>query len=181
MITSLLCLAFPLLLIYAAWHDVSTMTIPNWVSITLAAVFVPAAFAAGLSAEQIGWHLMFGAAVLIGCAVLFYLNVFGGGDAKVIAAASLWTGLGASAPFVFGMAIAGGALAGLLIVRPEGRLFFVNAQNVAERIGALVDGLDAGLENVGFIVIGVFIASWLLSAAIYRYKRYDELPVRRAA
>jgi high affinity sulfate transporter 1 len=27
---------------------------------------------------------------------------------------------------------------GLLIVRPEGRLFFVNAQNVAERIGALV-------------------------------------------
>jgi len=48
MITSLLCLAFPLLLIYAAWHDVSTMTIPNWVSITLAAVFVPAAFAAGL-------------------------------------------------------------------------------------------------------------------------------------
>ncbi len=48
-------------------------------------------------------------------------------------------------------------------------------------IGALVDGLDAGLENVGFIVIGVFIVSWLLSAAIYRYKRYDQLPVRRAA
>ena len=89
MITSLLCLAFPLLLIYAAWHDVSTMTIPNWVSISLAAVFVPAAFAAGLSPEQIGWHLVFGAAVLIGCAVLFYLNVFGGGDAKVIAAGIL--------------------------------------------------------------------------------------------
>jgi len=27
---------------------------------------------------------------------------------------------------------------GLLVVRPEGRLFFVNVQNVAERIGALV-------------------------------------------
>ena len=115
MITSLLCLAFPLLLIYAAWHDVSTMTIPNWVSITLAAVFVPAAFAAGLPAEQIGWHLVFGAAVLIGCATLFYLNVFGGGDAKVIAAASLWTGMAASAPFVLWMVIAGGALAGFLI------------------------------------------------------------------
>ncbi len=115
MITSLLCLAFPLLLIYAAWHDVSTMTIPNWVSILLAALFVPAAMAAGLSFEQIGWHLVFGAGVLIACAGLFYLNVFGGGDAKVIAAASLWTGLGASAPFVMGMAIAGGALAGLLI------------------------------------------------------------------
>jgi len=116
MITSLLCLTFPLLLIYAAWHDVSTMTIPNWVSIALAAAFLPAAMAAGLTLEEIGWHLVFGAAVLIACAVLFYLNVFGGGDAKVIAAASLWTGLAGSAPFVTGMAIAGGALAAVLIV-----------------------------------------------------------------
>ncbi len=116
MVTTLLCLAFPLLLIYAAWHDVSTMTIPNWVSISLGVLFIPAAMAAGLSMDEIGWHLVFGAGVLIVCAGLFYLNVFGGGDAKVIAAASLWTGLSASAPFVMGMAIAGGALAGLLIV-----------------------------------------------------------------
>jgi prepilin peptidase CpaA len=116
MIVSLLCLAFPLLLLYAAWHDVSTMTIPNWVSISLAVLFVPAAIAAGLRMDQIGMHLVFGAAVLLGCAVLFYLNVFGGGDAKVIAAASLWTGLAASAPFVMGMAIAGGLLAAVLIV-----------------------------------------------------------------
>ena len=72
--------------------------------------------AAGLNWHEIGWHLVFGAIVLVVCAVLFYLNVFGGGDAKVIAAASLWTGLAASAPFVLGMAIAGGALAGVLIV-----------------------------------------------------------------
>lgn len=116
MITSLLCLVFPLLLIYAAWHDVSTMTIPNWVSIILGLAFIPAAFAAGLSLEQIGMHLVFGAGVLILCAALFYLNVFGGGDAKVIAAASLWTGLAATAPFVMGMAIAGGVLAAVLIV-----------------------------------------------------------------
>lgn len=116
MITTLLCLAFPLLLIYAAWHDVSTMTIPNWVSIVLALAFIPAAFAAGLSLNEVGMHLVFGAVVLIVCAALFYMNVFGGGDAKVIAAASLWTGLSATAPFVMGMAIAGGALAGMLIV-----------------------------------------------------------------
>ncbi len=116
MITTLLCLVFPLLLIYAAWHDVSTMTIPNWVSIVLAVTFIPAALTAGLSLDQIGMHLVFGAIVLAVCAGLFYLNVFGGGDAKVIAAASLWTGLAASAPFVMGMAIAGGALAAVLIV-----------------------------------------------------------------
>lgn len=116
MITSLLCLAFPLLLLYAAWHDVSTMTIPNWVSISLAILFIPAAMAAGLSMDQIGMHLVFGAVVLLVCAALFYMSVFGGGDAKVIAAASLWIGLAASAPFVMGMALAGGVLAGVLII-----------------------------------------------------------------
>lgn len=47
--------------------------------------------------------------------------------------------------------------------------------------GGLMAALNAGLANVGFIVIGVFVASWALSALIYRWKRYDELPVRRAA
>ena len=116
MFVLLFCLAFPLLLLYAAWHDVSTMTIPNWVSISLAAAFVPAAIAAGITVEQIGWNLAFSAVVLLICAGLFYLNVFGGGDAKVIAAASLWTGLAGAASFVMGMAIAGGLLALVLIL-----------------------------------------------------------------
>jgi high-affinity nickel-transport protein len=47
------------------------------------------------------------------------------------------------------------------------------------RAGALIEQLDAGLENVGYLVIGVFAVSWLLSAAIYRWKRYDDLPVVR--
>jgi len=166
MLTSLLCLAFPLLLIYAAWHDVSTMTIPNWVSILLAATFVPAAFAAGLSVEQIGWHLVFGAIVLVACAALFYLNVFGGGDAKVIAAASLWIGLSAVAPFAFWMAVAGGGLAGVLIAMRRMKLKsekpwlarLLNPEEgapyaVAIAIGALVAApaspvLAAGLSGV---------------------------------
>lgn len=116
MIASVLCLTFPALLLYAAWSDLRTMEIPNWVSIALAIGFLPAAAAAGLSVGDIGMHLAFGAAVLIVCAVLFYLGVFGGGDAKVISAASLWTGLAASGQFVMGMAIAGGFLALVLIV-----------------------------------------------------------------
>jgi prepilin peptidase CpaA len=116
MITVLLCLAFPLLLTYAAWHDVTTMTIPNWVSIVLAALFIPAAVSAGLPMGQIGFHLAVSAAVLLLCAALFYLGIFGGGDAKVIAAASLWTGLAGGGSFVMGMAVAGGFLALTLIV-----------------------------------------------------------------
>ena len=38
---------------------------------------------------------------------------------------------------------------GLLIVRPEGRLFFVNAQYVAEQIDALVDEIQAARAGAG--------------------------------
>ena len=167
MIASLFCLAFPLLLLYAAWHDVSTMTIPNWVPIGLAAAFLPAAFAAGLPMQLVGLHLAFGAGVLLACAGLFYLGVFGGGDAKVIAAASLWTGLAGVSSFVMGMAIAGGVLAvSLILLRKmklaptkEWAIRLLSPQEgapyaVAIAIGALIAApaspvLAAGLAGMG--------------------------------
>lgn len=116
MIASLLCLAFPLLLLFAAWHDVSTMWIPNWVSIALGIAFIPAAMAAGLAMPQIGMHLIVGGVTLLICVILFYIGIFGGGDAKVIAAASLWVGLAGMTSFVFWMALAGGLLGIALII-----------------------------------------------------------------
>lgn len=163
MITSLFCLAFPALLLYAAWHDLSTMTIPNWVSIALAAAFVPAAAAAGLSMSDIGLHLAAGAVALLICAALFYLNVFGGGDAKVIAAASLWTGFGAAGPFVTGMALAGGALALTLIVLR--RMKLASEQPWAKRLLSPAEGAPYAVA----IAIGALIAapsSTVLAAGI---------------
>jgi len=40
-------------------------------------------------------------------------------------------------------------------------------------IGALNDNFG----SLGFLIIGVFVASWLVSALIYRLKRYDEVEV----
>jgi high-affinity nickel-transport protein len=51
----------------------------------------------------------------------------------------------------------------------------------AERFGLtgviwdFVGGLDFGL--IGFAIIGIFVVCWTLSTAIYRWKRYDDLPV----
>lgn len=41
----------------------------------------------------------------------------------------------------------------------------------------LIDTLSSHLENVGFIIIGVFIACWVISAINYRWKKYDTLTV----
>lgn len=41
----------------------------------------------------------------------------------------------------------------------------------------MIGTLNDNFNNLGFIIIGVFIFAWLASFIIYRVKRYDELPV----
>jgi nickel/cobalt transporter (NiCoT) family protein len=56
---------------------------------------------------------------------------------------------------------------------------------VAERFGLrgglwnFVRDLDFGI--IGFGIIGIFVASWTASTLIYRWKRYDSLPIRSAS
>jgi high-affinity nickel-transport protein len=43
-----------------------------------------------------------------------------------------------------------------------------------------IDGLNGGLANFGYLVVGIFIASWAISYLIYRWQGFDRLPVERA-
>lgn len=104
------------LLAASAWWDVTTMTIPNWVSIALTALFPVFALLNGMPLAQIGMHLAFGAGILVIGFLLFQINIMGGGDAKMIAATAVWTGLGAFAPFIVWMAIFGGVIAMTLLM-----------------------------------------------------------------
>lgn len=115
MIESLALVAFAALLAGAAYSDVATMTIPNWVSLVLAALFPVAAIASGAPLGQIGIHLLFGFGVLAIGFFLFQAGIIGGGDAKLIAAAAVWTGLAAFTAFAVWTAIAGGLLALVLL------------------------------------------------------------------
>lgn len=118
MLDALPLFAFGGLLLVAAYSDIATMTIPNWVSIALAAAFPVMALIVGMPLASIGWHLLFGFCILLLAFLLFQFNIFGGGDAKLIAAAAVWTGLSAFGEFALWTAIAGGVLAlSLLITR----------------------------------------------------------------
>jgi len=107
--------AFAGLLIYAASSDIARYIIPNWVSIALVAIFPAAALAHGMAWGEIGMHVVFGAAVLAIGFFLFAANIFGGGDAKLLAAASVWTGFTAFTPFILWTAVAGGLMAAALL------------------------------------------------------------------
>ena len=41
----------------------------------------------------------------------------------------------------------------------------------------LVGSLNDNLTNFGFVVVGIFVASWLISSIVYRVKGYDRLQV----
>ncbi len=108
---------FAALLIWAAAADVATMEIPNRISVLLFGLYPIAAFACGLPWQQILLHLAIGIGAFVLCWGMFMLGVFGGGDAKVLAAATVWTGLSpALSQFLLWTCIAGGVLAALAIV-----------------------------------------------------------------
>jgi high-affinity nickel-transport protein len=44
-----------------------------------------------------------------------------------------------------------------------------------------IGGLNDNLNALGFLIIGVFVATWLGSVALYRYKGLDDIDVPRVA
>jgi nickel/cobalt transporter (NiCoT) family protein len=47
------------------------------------------------------------------------------------------------------------------------------------RFWKVVGLLNDNFNNLGFIIIGIFVLAWAASVVIYRYKEYDSLEVRR--
>ena len=119
-----LLFVFPFAMAYAAASDLLTMRIANSVSLGLVAAFLVIALIAGMPAQEMLLHLAVGAALLLAGMLLFSLNLVGGGDAKLLAAAGLWIGYDQLVPFLLYVTIFGGALALLLLAYrrfPAGR------------------------------------------------------------
>ncbi|GAC1041236.1 A24 family peptidase [Rhizobium sp. No.120] len=110
-------LIFPLCMSIAAISDLLTMMIPNRISVALAISFFVLAPTVGLSFAEIAMHMAGAGAVFFACFTLFALNVMGGGDAKLLAAAALWFGFDASLlEFLIYVAFIGGVLTVLIMM-----------------------------------------------------------------
>lgn len=111
MIAFLSVTLFPCLMIIAGAGDALSMRIPNWLTLAIAAAFLPMALLAGMPWTLIGLHAAVGLGMFALGFVLFALGLFGGGDAKLLAAAGLWLGWPDLMPFLTMTAFAGGVLA----------------------------------------------------------------------
>ena len=41
----------------------------------------------------------------------------------------------------------------------------------------VIGDLNSGLAGFGYLVVGIFLASWLISYLLFRWQRLDQLPV----
>jgi prepilin peptidase CpaA len=106
----------PILAILAALTDLTSYTIPNWISLALAGAFALLAAAIGLPLQTIGVHVAVGIVALLAGMGLFALGWIGGGDAKLLSVCCLWFGWPGGREFLFDTALAGGAFSLLLIL-----------------------------------------------------------------
>jgi len=102
---------FPLIMIVAGAGDAISLRIPNWLTAGAATLFFPMAVATGMPFGELGLHLASGAGLFAAGFALFSLGLFGGGDAKLLAAAGLWFGWPQTLPFLVLTVLAGGVLA----------------------------------------------------------------------
>jgi prepilin peptidase CpaA len=98
------------MMVLAGIGDFMTFRIPNWLSAAVALAFIPMAMWTGMPWEAIGMHAAAGFALLVLGFALFAAGAFGGGDAKLMAAAALWFGYPDTVSFLAYTILAGGVL-----------------------------------------------------------------------
>jgi prepilin peptidase CpaA len=132
MIAILFQYSFIFLAIYAAVSDYQRLKIPNWISLTLCAMFLIYALRMESWAD-VGWHIAVGAGVFLAAVISYSFGVFGGGDVKMIGAVALWAGPERSVEFAMLTGLLGGALGVLILVA---RFVVRSYPDFADRPGA---------------------------------------------
>lgn len=154
-VSLLLLGVMPALVIIAGLKDLTTMRIPNWISLLLIVFFFPTALLMGLPLTTIALHVAVGFAALVVGAGMFALRWIGGGDAKLMAAACLWLGLQGSGMFLLWTGVMGGLFClALLFARFHSRPYLAGAPGWVVSL----------MEPKGDIPYGVAIAAGALMA-----------------
>jgi prepilin peptidase CpaA len=147
---------FPALAIVGGLKDLTSYTIPNWVSLALIAAFFPAALVSGAPLGEVGLCLAVGLGGLVLGMGMYAAGWIGGGDAKLFAVCGLWLGWPAALPFMLYTALAGGVVTfGILALR-------------SGWVAPAVAGAPSWLRNLGAhrgpLPYGVAIAAGALAA-----------------
>lgn len=147
MIEAAILVVFPFAMAFAAISDFLSMTIQNKVPLLLAAAFLLLAPLTGMPWPQFGLHVGAGMVVLVAGFALFAIRAMGGGDAKLLAATSLWMGWGMNLVTYLALAsMIGGALTLLILAyRKSPFAVFAGRVECLRRIADANEGIPYGV------------------------------------
>ncbi len=165
MLEYLLVFVFPFAMAFAAATDLLTMTIPNRLSIGLVVAFFALAPMAGLSWQDILSHMGAGSAMLLAGILLFSLGWLGGGDAKLLAAASLWLGLDQLVMFLAYVAAFGGVLAVAVLAYRSTPASALPLPGWAARLHAKGEGMPYGVAIAAGALVVYPATNWYAAFA----------------
>jgi len=107
----LIAAALAIALVRAAWGDLQTRTIPNWLNLAIAASAPLWWWAHGWGLwPDIAIQIAFATGIFVIFAACFAIGAMGGGDVKLITALSLWLPFVPLVRMLFVMAVLGGVV-----------------------------------------------------------------------
>jgi prepilin peptidase CpaA len=115
MLDTMALVIFPGLMVFAAFSDLFTMTIPNRVSLALTLGYFALAAYLPIPWQVLALHASCGVATLVLTFVMFQFKWIGGGDAKLASATALWLGWEHLLDYGVIASIAGGVLTVLIV------------------------------------------------------------------
>ena len=169
MLEAVILVVFPFAMLHAAISDMLSMTILNRVSLLLVGTFAVVAPMTGMEFNQIMMHVAAFALVLTVCFCLFATGAMGGGDAKLLAATSLWFGMSMDLLVYLVVASFFGGILTLAILRFRGSpvAVFAGQFEFLRRIGDSKEKIPYGIA-LGIGGLAVFPDSWMAEWVIHR-------------
>ncbi|MGO4833182.1 prepilin peptidase [Rhizobiaceae sp. 2RAB30] len=147
MLEAAIFVIFPFCMVFAAISDMMSMSIANRVSVLLVAAFAVIAPMTGMDWQTFGWHFAAGGLVLCVTFSLFAIGAMGGGDAKLLAATSLWFGMSMElVSYLVTTAYLGGVLAiAILLLRGSPLVVFVSENPLLRHLANPKVGIPYGI------------------------------------
>ena len=106
---------FAILILSAAVSDLLQFKISNVIPISLSILFFISVVLIGWDLQSAFYNFLTAIVALFVCFIFFNIGFFGGGDAKLISAICIWSGLEGLYEFILIMALIGGLLAIILM------------------------------------------------------------------
>ncbi len=136
----------------AAFEDCRRLIIPNALILGLCGLWpLHVATTPMLTLAAAGLAALYATAVFLAGALLFYRSLIGGGDVKLLAAATLWAGPTGILPFLVLTGLLGGLLC-LLLLTPVGALIAAARPTLRDPQGITVRGANPVLVPYGVAI-----------------------------